>query len=138
MKVKPLSKENIEEAIQVAHKVFPSDAKEIDSPERAFRASLNPENDRSFFKEHNMKTLRYFVVCSREKIIGTTGIYTLKTEPREISWLGWFGIDKKYRGKGLGKELLNWTLNKIKEEGGKTVRLYTTTDPNEAKEQKIY
>ena len=53
-------------------------------------------------------------------------------------WLGWYCLDKNERGKGFGREILEWTINNVKEKGYKIMRLYTTTDPNEATAQKLY
>ena len=52
--------------------------------------------------------------------------------------MAWFCLDPNVRGKGLGRQLLEWTMTKAKEEGYKVFRLYTSTDPNEAPAQKLY
>lgn len=141
MKIVPLSEENLEETIRMAHKVFPLDAASDNPPERGFRKSLSNEANIKSWKgpEHVLSGLNYWVLLDDEtdKVIGVTGLYSFKENPGEV-WLAWYCIDPEVRGKGLGRKLLEWTMAKAKEEGYSVFRLYTSTDPNEAAAQKLY
>jgi GNAT superfamily N-acetyltransferase len=136
----PLSQENIEGAIALVRFVFPKDSEGQDSPEEAYKASLNKEGHQDFITRHNIKTLNYFVVknAPAEKIIGVTGWYTENTNEKDVVWLGWYCLDPKERGKGLGREILEWTMNEVKMRGYTTMKLYTSEDPNEATAQILY
>lgn len=136
----PLSKENIEEAISLVKLVFPDDFNSLDGPAEAYRASLNKNEHKDFLNKYCLDLIEYFIVkdSSLEKIIGVTGWYTRTVDDKDVIWLGWYCLDPQERGKGLGKEILKWTMDKVKEKGYKVMRLYTSTDPNEATAQSLY
>ncbi len=141
MNIVPLSKENIEETIKLAHKIFPLDAASDNPLERGFRKSLSNEANLKSWKgpEHVLARLNYWVLLDEktDKVIGVTGLYGFKEFPKEV-WLAWFCLDPEARGQGLGRKLLEWTMNKAKEEGYSIFKLYTSSDPNEAAAQKLY
>jgi GNAT superfamily N-acetyltransferase len=140
MNIAPLSEENLEETIELAHKVFPLDAAGDNPPERGFRKSLSNEANLKSWKgsEHVLSRLNYWVLLDeKDKVIGVTGLYGDKETPEEV-WLAWFCLDPEARGHGLGRKLLEWTLDKARQEGYSIFNLYTSTDPNEAAAQKLY
>ena len=53
-------------------------------------------------------------------------------------WIGWFCVHKKYRGRGIGVALLNYSIEVAKERGKRYLSLYTSTDKNEAEAQVLY
>lgn len=134
-----LSLENINEATKLVRSVFPDDFNGQDGID-AYSASLNRENYKSFFESHHLEILEYFVVkdSSLEKIIGVTGWYTRTIDDKDTIWLGWYCLSPEVRGKGWGKEILKWTMDIVKEKGYKKMKLYTSTDPNEATAQILY
>lgn len=135
----PLSQDNIQEAIDLVQAVFPTDFATQDSPEEAYRASLDRENHKDFISRHHLDILQYFIVRdSAGKAVGVTGWYTETVGPKDIIWLGWYCLDPNERGKGYGREILEWTMNKAKEMGYKAMKLYTSNDPNEAAAQILY
>lgn len=129
----PLSHENFDEAFKLATSVFPDQLKEIEIP---YRGSLDPKS--SFWNERRM--VRYYVVKDTDvgKIVAVTGLYNRKDYPEDEVWLGWFCVDPSVRGHGLGRKVLEWTMNKAREMGYKRFKLYTSTDPNEAAAQNLY
>lgn len=136
----PLSQENLKEASNLVYSVFPDDFNSEDSPYEAYRASLDSHEHEDFILKHDIDYMQYFVVKnpSTEKIIGVTGWYTQKSDNDDTVWLGWYCLSPLERGKGLGKEILKWTMGKVKEKGYKVMKLYTSTDPNEATAQSLY
>ena len=136
----PLSENNLEEAITLVKSVFVNDFNNQDSPEEAFKASLDRSKHQNFIYKHNLNILKYFVAVdeSKNKIVGVTGWYTRDIDPLGIIWLGWYCVDKEERGKGVGKEILDWTIHQTKLAGYKIIKLYTSTDPNEAIAQELY
>lgn len=141
MNIVPLSHENIEEAIKLAHKVFPLDSASSNPPERGFRKSLSQESVLKSWRgpEHVLSRLNYWVLLddNSHKVIGVTGLYGFKDNLDEV-WLAWYCIDPEARGKGMGRRLLEWTIDKARSEGYKLFKLYTSTDPNESVAQKLY
>lgn len=74
MVIKPLSKENIEDAIQLLHSIFIEDVRVGEAPSGALWASLEPKKHKEFYKKHNIKDLEYFVILDERvnEVIGTT------------------------------------------------------------------
>lgn len=72
------------------------------------------------------------------EICGTTGLYTCCKDEKEAMWLSWFCVPSSKRGKGIGKKLLEFSIEKAREHSKAYLRLYTTTDPNEAAAQVLY
>lgn len=108
MKFIPIDKTNIDLAISIQHHLFPEYNGEIN-----YRESL--------IKEEN-KT--YFLIEEDGNIVGITGLYFYKVDPTS-AWLGWFGILEEYRRLHLGSKALKMFEEMAKEQGFKTVRLYT-------------
>ena len=69
---------------------------------------------------------------------GTTGIYSYVKDKEDAIWLAWFCVDTEQRGKGIGKKLIEYSINVVREYNKKYFRLYTSSDPNEAAAQNLY
>lgn len=135
----PLSKENIEECIALLHSVFPEDALSKDNPGKALRASVYQEDNKEFWEKYHCKTLEYLLVRdTASHLVGMTGFYTNTNEPDDVVWLGWFFVAPEYRGKGLGRKILEWSISEARSRGYRLFRLYTSDDPNEAAAQPLY
>lgn len=130
----PLSTENIDEAITLVHSIFPYDATLDRTPGMAFRVSLNPENYPDFFSADSADFLQYFVAIHKnnKEVLGTTGFYHLKREAEDTIWLGWYCVKPEYRGKGLGKALLQFIIDLASKQNRKTLMLYADTESKEA------
>ena len=138
--IKPLSKENIEEAIRLLHSIFIEDVRVGEEPASALWASLEQQKHKDFYNKHDIKELEYFVVMDEktDSVIGTTGLYTRKHEPLNMVWLGWYCVAPKKRGERLGSEILQWTIDEARKRGFKKMKLYTSDNPIEAVAQHVY
>lgn len=104
------------------------------------------------FKNQNSglvkKLIKFFGVSSlsnfwvaideNNNVLGTTGIYTYIKDENEAIWLAWFCVDPEQRGKGIGKKLIEYSINMAREYKKKYFRLYTSNDPNETAAQNLY
>lgn len=137
IKAVPLEIKYLAQASHLANAIFPS---EKILPSEMFEASLNKEKFKNFIKlEKDIKTLEYFLALDhKENVLGTSGLYSLKTDEKDSYWLGWYCVDEKYRGRGVGKLLLDIAINEAKKRGKRFLKLYTSTNPLEAKAQEIY
>ena len=71
-------------------------------------------------------------------VCGTTGLYMYKKDEKEAVWLCWFCVDPEHRGQGIGRDLLEFSIEKAKESGKVFLRLYTSDHPSEAAAQELY
>lgn len=65
-----------------------------------------------------------WVIVEYGKVIGICGLYSLKDETE--LWLGWLGIIKEKRGKGIGGNVLLDLISKAKMAGAKTLNVYVS------------
>ncbi len=123
---KMVNKNNVKFAIEIQQEIFPDENGTI---------NLLSSIDRSIFKANSeiiypSNSIKYYLVYYEEEVIGITGIYSYPKSFPNDAWVGWFGIKKEYRNCGFGRATLDWTINKAKEEGYKTIRLYTDSEAN--------
>jgi GNAT superfamily N-acetyltransferase len=140
MKIIPLSEEHLEETIKMANDVFPDDIDEKYSPRKSLSTSIKFKENTELLEKSPMQKLDYWIALddSTNKVVGVTGLYRRKNEPEDIIWLGWYCVNINERGKGIGRKLLEWTIDKARTEGFKKFKLYTSEDPNEARAQELY
>jgi len=115
-----VSNENIELAIKTQNTIFPKENGAL---------NLRASADKSLIEKVYGKDFREsvdFWICKDEEgnVVGITGIYSYFEYP-EDAWCGWYGILPSQQGKGYGKKLFLWTMEKAKEMGFKNFRLYT-------------
>ena len=106
-----IEKSNLELACKIQNEIFPNeDAREN------YIECIN--------KAPYRKELDYYIAYLDNEPIWVTGIYSYHEYPND-AWLGWFGILEEYRRSGLGKKLLDKTIELAKEKWYKNFRLYT-------------
>jgi len=141
MRIEPLSKRTLKGAMELLNRVFPVQTTEERS-DFWLPVSLDISKLKKIARsdyDKNVDFLRYWVAIEKGRVIGTTGVYTLKKDRHEACWLSWFCVDPEYRGRGIGEKLLEFTIEKVRGMGKKFFRLYTSiNDPNEAAAQKLY
>lgn len=131
---------NMSEAFSVAKDIFPGDARSVCN---SYLAAQMPDWVNARVKAVirggiSFQKLEYFALRENQsrKILGVTGLYALSGS--SDVWIGWYGMSEASRGKGFGKALLQWTIEKAGEDGFKTIRLWTTSAPEYEKANKIY
>jgi len=138
MKIEKLTEKYLADASRLANTIFKD---EPILPGVAFEASLDKHkfdklNDESIGKIYS---LEYFIAVDESgEVLGTTGLYALEEDKQEAYWLGWYCVDPKYRGRGIGGKLLDFTIEEAKNRGKKILRLYTSPSDDEKTAQIIY
>lgn len=125
-----LTKEYLKSAINLVNAVFDE---EDEYPKAEIKASINEQwfNEYKSKYDNNLISTEYFIVTNeKQKVKGIIGIYELEDDYEDTMWIGWFCVHKKYRGKGIGKTLLNYSIEVAKERGKRYLSLYTSTDKN--------
>ena len=69
--------------------------------------------------------LKYFVLIQDDKVLGLTGLYQEKEDDEHECWLGWFCIDESARGLGIGRKLLEFSIETTQYLDFKKLHLYT-------------
>lgn len=137
-RIQPLTLRELDEATALARRVFP-----YADPGISFTAALAPSSGSlAALREddpRDPKNMRYWVARDPEtrEIIGTTGLYTYPDDPGAV-WLGWFSVDPACRGRGIGSQLLDLSIELARQSGATHLRLYTSDHPNEAAAQFLY
>jgi GNAT superfamily N-acetyltransferase len=72
------------------------------------------------------------------RVIGTVGVYTYRKDEKESCWISWFCVHPNFRGRGIGKKLLQFAIQIARQAGKKYLRLYTSTHPSEANAHALY
>ncbi len=120
----PLTSTNIDDAIRLRDKIF----SHLEQHEKeTLKASLDKKNYTKCLKKNELVDINYYVMIntSTGAIIGLTGIYHEETDKVDMCWLGWFCIDKQYRGQGLSKTLLDYSIGIAKSLKKQYLHLYT-------------
>jgi GNAT superfamily N-acetyltransferase len=139
MDIIPLSKKYLEETVKMVNDVFPYETNTEWNPERSFLTYINyVEQPESFAKQWVRKIHYWIVLSNTNEVIGVTGLYKTSEDPKDLVWVGWFCVRPNQREKGLGRKLLEWTVEQARIEGYKRLKLYTSTHPNEARAQNLY
>ncbi len=85
-------------------------------------------NDARYMLERKLSSSRYWVMVNdKGKVIGVTGLCDIEGEDPRNCYLGFFILDKAYRGKGLGKQLLEFTEEQALLMGKQQMRILTST-----------
>ncbi len=80
----------------------------------------------------------WVAINDQGKVIKTTGLYRYLNDEKDAGWLFWFCVAPEERGKGVGKQLLLFSIDEAKKSGAKYLRLYTSDAPDEKKAQMLY
>lgn len=137
IKIKKLTERYLEDAKVLTNSVFRF---EKIPPGVSLEASLDKQKLKimNLGEKNKILTLEYFIaVDGKEKMLGISGIYSLDKE-KNTYWLGWYCVDPKHRGKGIGGKLLDFTIRKARNRGKKFLRLYTSPSDDEKKALKVY
>lgn len=134
----PVDKSNTEETIKLLNRIFPRDINRYNNPEIGIKCSQDPEKYKEYYEHFKLEWTNPFVLKEDGKIIGTTGIYHLNTDPDDTVWLGWFCIAPEHRGRGLGRKLLEWTMDLARSRSFRKLKLYTSDDPDLANSEILY
>ena len=83
---------------------------------------------------HDYERLEFYLAYENHIAIGLTGVYAKRDDE---CWLGWFGICPEYRREGYATQMLDLTVEMMKNYGYKVCRIYTDT-VNNAEAIKLY
>lgn len=121
--IEPLSYNTLHQTILLRDTVFSN----LSEDEKVLlEASLDPKKFHTSLENNSIESIQYWIIFDSfaQKTIGIVGLYYEVDFPY-IAWLGWFAVDKKYRKNKLGKKLLEFAIEKAKENSAKELHLYS-------------
>lgn len=83
-----------------------------------------------FIKSYSPERDRVWILEDGEKIVGTIAVFG---RSKDSAQLRWFLVHPDYRGKGLGKTLLEKAIEFCRKHGYKHIYLWTTSELSVAK-----
>ncbi|WP_201352070.1 GNAT family N-acetyltransferase [Hydrogenimonas urashimensis] len=122
--IEKLSPANIREAESLRDKTFPNPD---NGEEQLLRASLEAVKYSNVLLRNDVETLSYRVAKDQSSfnVIGLTGLYTEIGDDPDNCWLGWFCVQERFRGFGIGKKLLDFSIEMAGKMGKKWLHVYT-------------
>lgn len=80
------------------------------------------------------KSAKMFVACEKEKVVAMVSVLFVTSTAlgAKAGILEDMIVDKKYRGEGIGSELLGFALAEVRQDGCKRVTLLTDADNEDA------
>lgn len=120
MELTIVDKKNYKEAIKIQNSIFPNEDGTINILASLDRELFMKKTGIEYIDDH----IKYYLARVDGEYVGITGIYSYNFD-KNSAWIGWYGILKEHRQKGLGKELLTKTSELARSQGFKYLRLYT-------------
>lgn len=134
MNFQPLEAAHLAATRRVAAELFPWEHEH----EQALVALVDPAARVRFFAEHRLASVRCWTVhIGSGGICGLAMLYGYLAQPDEL-WLAWFGLLPEARGTGHGAKLLDWLIASARAEKRRTLRLWTTDEPEYARAVQLY
>ncbi len=137
MVIKKLRETLLKEATKLRDSVFTH----LDKCEReTLHASLYADNDTAWNLKNGIEKLTYWIATDelKKRVAGLVGLYTEYGDNDDMVWLGWFCVDPKYRGQKIGSMLLEFAIDRAREQGKKYLLLYTTGETEYASARALY
>lgn len=131
----PLTPEFADDAMRLAQQVFKNDDQE--EIRLCFRAALDPDSEPEFMAAHECSDIRYWVVIENGMVAGVTGFYNEIHTPKTI-WVSWFCVHPDHRNRGLGTDLLQFTIQRAVDEGYECLKLFTSDLDDEQSAHRLY
>lgn len=110
LRFEEIRKDNIKVAAKLQYEIFPNS-----SAYSVYKSKITGERKDLYIG---------YIAYMEDMPVGVTGIYEIP-EYSDTVWLSWFGIKKKYRKLGYGKQILDYTIGMAKTLNKKYLRLYT-------------
>lgn len=137
----PLTEENLPKAIQAGKEGFRYGWPFL-NPAKDFKASLDPAEQAKRMGAMDKtieRNARYWLAMDNKgNVLGTTGLYETGKDSGEAAWMGWMSVRSEYRGQGIGKKLVDFSVDQARADGKQYLRLYTSTYKGEAAAQTLY
>lgn len=115
----PVTLHNLEEAIAVQAAIF----------HESFPREIIDGDGLARYGLYNYA--EFWLVRQDGQTIGITGLYGYRRYPDD-AFMNWFGVMPSARRGGLGRQILDWTVETARRKGFRHFRLYTEAGDNDA------
>ena len=133
MNIVPLTVEHLDEARRVAAELFPWETEH----QAALAAAVAPGSHQEFLAARGLASVRCWIGLRKGIVAGLVCLYSYAEQAHE-TWLAWFGLRPAMRGRGDGARLLDWCIACARDEGRRTLRLWTTDEAEYADAMGLY
>lgn len=121
MELIPVDYTNYKCAIEIQKKIFPHEDGTMNILASLGRDLFQKRTGLSYEDDY----IKYFIAYDNDEAVGITGIYYYENIDPKSAWLAWFGVLPNKRRKHYGEQILQRTMRMARQEGFKTMRLYT-------------
>lgn len=134
MRIEPLSHKTLNQAINLANRVFPDQRKNLSENASIILTGSLYQNNLlyKFIFRFIMKItdVNYWIAVNEidNKVIGITGLYCDIQDREKAYWLEYTCVDPDFRGQGIGGKLVDSAIEKAIRAGKKFLRLYTSNN----------
>lgn len=138
IRIRPLSDETLNEALNLIRSSFQIDPE--DKPEWEMEEFLEPGKHTAELKAQGIYGPRYWILCTKNQVLGVTGLYFKSDDDSEAVWGTWTAYDPKKSG-SLSRNryrLLRKVVYEAYVTGRKYLRLYTSDLPEEHQANHLY
>ena len=134
MNIQPLRAVHLAAAQRAAQALFPWEQEH----QEALAVAVNPLGQPEFLAARGLSSVRGWTSHDATgDVNGLAALYQYAAQPDEV-WLAWFGLLPHARGDGRGARLLDWLIQLSRREGNRTLRLWTTDEPEYATALALY
>jgi len=139
MTIRPLDASNIKQAAKLASKVFFYKGVSVRLTFWVYRHQEKPFVVKMMrLAGYTLPIRNWVAVGESGEVLGTTGLYAYTKDEDEAVWLAWFCVAPGQRGQGIGKRLVEHSIEMARAQNKRYFRLYTSTIPGEAAAQGLY
>tara|TARA_Y100000310_G_scaffold131923_2_gene131042 strand:- start:1478 stop:1981 length:504 start_codon:yes stop_codon:yes gene_type:complete len=95
----------------------------------------------NFCREHGKEEedgRTYYVAKLDDQVVGITGYYSNLWGERDVGWLGFFAVDPKFQGRGIGQAMMEKTIEMAEKADIKRLYIETHNTADYAKGWSFY
>jgi GNAT superfamily N-acetyltransferase len=131
--IEPFDEVRRADVIRLVDRVFPSQSPVERLSMRVFQTRWD-----WLLRLGGIRNGQFWMALKDDTVLGTVGLYETAKDAGTAYWVGWFCVSPEARGQRLGQRLIDFAVGEAKAARRRHLRLYTSTDPNEAAAQQLY
>ncbi len=120
----PLSRYYLPKFLSLWETIFGRDDKDTyDHFNYLCQASIEPQKYKDGLRSKGVRSINYWLMPLDDEPIALVGLYSRFLDPPHLCWITPLGVHPEYRGQGVGRRVLEWTLLRASVQGATSVNL---------------